>query len=59
MRCTCPNCAEVVEQDREAQGLNYCTSCRTLFYVPTTEPVPTWILGVLTFLLAKLQSLWH
>jgi hypothetical protein len=61
MRYTCPHCAEVLVQDRNTDGLNYCTHCRNLFLIPPVKPAPTWILGVLTFLTANWQVLlrWH
>lgn len=60
MRCTCPHCAEVFVQDRNVDGLNYCTNCQNLFLIPPAKPVPTWILGVLTFLMADwLVLYWH
>jgi hypothetical protein len=48
MQCNCPHCAEVIEQDWNADGLNYCTKCQKLFLVPSA--VPAWILGILIFL---------
>lgn len=56
MRCTCPNCAEVLIQNRSVRGLNYCTTCHQFFLV-APESVPTWILGVLTVLVANWQML--
>jgi hypothetical protein len=57
MRCICPLCAAELNQDRNAEGLNYCTHCRSLFLIAPEKPIPTWILGVLTFLMANLQLL--
>jgi hypothetical protein len=57
MRCTCPNCAGVLLQDRNADGLNYCTNCGSLFVIPPTRPLPPWILGVLTVMIANWQLL--
>ena len=59
MRCTCPNSAGLLFQDRNPDGLNYCTNCHKLFLIPPEEPVPTWILGVVAFLLLNLQVYWH
>jgi hypothetical protein len=57
MRCNCPNCANVIVQDRNAEGLNYCTSCHELFFVPPERRVPTWIWGALTIMVVNLQRL--
>jgi len=57
VRCTCPICSHVFEQDRSQEGLNYCTTCQSLFFVPPERAVPTWIWGVLAFMLANCQIL--
>jgi hypothetical protein len=57
MRCTCPICAEVLVQNRNVDGLNYCMHCQNLFLVPPPRTVPTWILGVLTVMMANWQML--
>ncbi len=59
MRCTCPHCAEVIVQKRNGGGLNYCPSCQNLFFIPLAKAVPTWILGVLVFLMAVLLVNWR
>jgi hypothetical protein len=59
VKCTCPDCGKLVRQDRNVDGLNYCTNCRKLFLVPPESRVPPWILGVLVFLLAYWQMLSH
>lgn len=60
MRCICPKCAAVLVQNRNPEGLNYCTECQTLFLVPAERQVPVWVLGVVTFLMANMQMLyWH
>jgi hypothetical protein len=56
MRCNCPNCAQVIVQDRNFEGLNYCTNCRQLFFVPERK-VPGWIWGVLTLMVVNLQRM--
>ncbi len=55
MCCKCPYCGEVLMQDRNAEGLNFCTNCRNLFLVPPQETVQPWILGVLVILTAIWQ----
>ncbi|MGD0898123.1 MAG: hypothetical protein ABR915_09835 [Thermoguttaceae bacterium] len=55
MALICPNCSEVVRQDRNVEGLNYCPHCRRLFFVPPPEKMPPWILGVLVILVANWQ----
>jgi hypothetical protein len=37
--------------------MNYCTNCQSLFRIPPDEPIPGWILGVVTILMAHLQIL--
>ncbi len=60
MRCTCPLCSNVQLQDRNADGLNFCTNCQSLFLIPPERQVPVWILGVVTVLMANMQMLyWH
>ncbi len=55
MRCNCPHCSHLVRQDRNVEGINYCTHCRRLFLVPPEAEVPRWIFGVLAVLTAN----WH
>ena len=59
MRCHCPHCAEVVRQVRNREGPNFCPNCRQLFDPPREEKVPSWVYGVLVFLVANLQLQWH
>jgi hypothetical protein len=60
MRCICPQCANVLDQDRNTDGLNYCPNCRNLFLIAAPRPVPPWVLGVVTVLLMNWQILfWH
>jgi hypothetical protein len=40
----------LVKQDRNPEGLNYCTNCGKLFLVTSESRVPLWIFGVLVFL---------
>lgn len=55
MRCNCPHCAQLVRQDENVEGLNYCTKCQRLFLVPPKEKLPPWILGVLVVLTGNWQ----
>jgi hypothetical protein len=57
MRCICPHCAEVIFQDNDADGSNYCPNCRRLFRMPPARPVPIWILGVLVVMMANWLTL--
>ena len=57
VRCTCPVCSRVFDQDRNREGLNYCTNCQSLFLVPPERSVPFWIWGVLVVVLATCQVL--
>jgi len=59
VKCTCPDCGELVKQDRNMDGLNYCTNCRKLFLVPSDSKVPLWIFGVLVFLVVYCQMRFH
>ena len=59
MKLTCTHCGELVEQDRNREGLNYCTNCRRLFLVPPEPRVPPWILGVLVVLIINCKLLCH
>jgi hypothetical protein len=55
MKCTCPNCGELLGQDRNPDGPNYCTACQKLFLVPAEPQMPPWIWGVVAFILANWQ----
>ena len=57
MKCTCPHCGELLRQDRNPEGLNFCNNCRKLFLVPPEPSVPPWIWGVVTILIANWQIL--
>jgi hypothetical protein len=57
VKCTCTNCGEVLMQDVNPEGLNYCPKCRSLFLVPPEPKMPTWIWGVVVFLIANWQIL--
>jgi hypothetical protein len=57
MICICTHCGEVLTQDREPEGLNYCTNCRNIFFVPLKPRVPSWIWGVVAVLMANWQLL--
>ncbi len=59
MKLTCTYCGELVRQDRNSDGLNYCTNCGKLFLVPPERTVPPWILGVVVFLVAYCRILCH
>lgn len=59
MKCTCTHCGELLRQDRNLEGLNYCTHCRKLFLEPPESRVPPWILGVLVAFIANWQILRH
>ncbi len=52
MRCTCPRCLQLVSKGEDAEGLQSCTNCRTLFLAPPQYSVPLWIFGVLAILTA-------
>jgi hypothetical protein len=58
MRCNCPHCAGRLIQTRNLDGPNYCTNCQKLFFVPAIEPVPTWVFGVLAFLVVNWQIIY-
>jgi len=50
----------LVDQDRNEEGQNYCINCINcgrLFLVPPETTVPTWMWGVVAFLLANWQIL--
>ncbi len=57
VKCTCTHCGELVTQDRNPEGPNYCTNCQKLFVASPEPRVPTWILGVVVFLMANWQIL--
>jgi hypothetical protein len=59
MKLTCTYCGGIVRQDRNSDGLNYCTNCGKLFLVTTESRVPLWIFGVLVFLVAYCQLRFH
>ena len=59
MKFACTHCGELVGQDRNLEGLNYCTSCRKLFLIPPEPKVPPWILGVLFVLIVNCKLLCH
>jgi uncharacterized protein (DUF983 family) len=55
MNCLCPHCTRLIVQDRNVEGLNYCTHCGKLFLMPPPGKLPPWILGVLVVLTANWQ----
>jgi hypothetical protein len=55
MKCVCTHCGESLWQDRNPEGLNYCTNCRKLFVVLAPPEVPTWMWGVVAFILVNWQ----
>ena len=55
MRVCCPHCSGRVVQAKNLDGPNFCPLCRRLFYLADDPPMPFWILGVVTVLLAH----WH
>jgi len=57
--CKCPYCARLIKQDRNVEGLNYCTSCGKLFLMPPLHRVPSWVLGVLVILMGNWQLICH
>ena len=57
MKCQCPRCGELVNQDRNMEGQNYCINCGKLFLMPPEPTVPTWIWGIVAFLLVNWQFL--
>ena len=57
MRCLCPHCSQLVEQDKSENGINFCPHCQKLFQ--GIEVVPPWILGVLVMLMAIWQLMYH
>jgi len=46
MRFLCPNCSQLVVQDRSESGINFCPHCHQLF-AGIEEKRPPWIVGVL------------
>lgn len=54
MAMECTICHAVVYQTRNRDGFNFCPTCRSLFR-PVERQLPTWILGVLVFLIGNLQ----
>ena len=59
VKCTCTHCGEVLKQDKNLDGLNFCTNCRKLFLVAPEPRVPPMILAVLAALIANWQILRH
>ena len=57
MKCTCTHCGEFVNQDRNLEGHNYCTTCGNIFLVPSEPKVRTWVWGVVVFLMTNWQVL--
>ncbi len=57
MRHICPHCAEVLSQENDPVGLNYCANCHRIILVPPAKPVPTWGLVLLLVLMAVLLVL--
>jgi hypothetical protein len=57
MKCTCTHCGELVSQDRNPEGHNFCINCGKLFLAPAESKVPTWVWGVVTVLIANWQIL--
>ncbi len=55
MRTECPHCQALVVQTKNRDGPNFCPKCRCLFEVPEDRKVPSWVFGVLAFLLVNLQ----
>jgi hypothetical protein len=55
VKCICTHCGELLWQDRNPEGLNYCTNCQNLFLVPPEAKVPPWIWGIVAFLIANWQ----
>gem|GEM_PF-1845200 len=53
MQCHCPHCSHLVVQDRNTDGLNYCTNCKELFFVPPERTVPTWTWGVMAVMIVN------
>ena len=46
---------EARDSSQNRDGPNFCPECRELFYLPEDRPLPPWILGVLTILVANWQ----
>jgi hypothetical protein len=59
MQCYCPHCCQLVVQDRNVDGLQYCTSCKKIFCVPPKRTVPAWIWGVLAILVVNWLNMCH
>ena len=57
MKCTCTHCSQLVDQDVNLDGHNYCFHCGNLFLVPIERNVPTWMWGVVVVLIANWQIL--
>jgi len=56
MSIQCTQCRARIAQARNRDGPNFCPACRGLFY-PIEVKVPTWVFGVLVFLMGNLQVL--
>ena len=59
MKLACTHCGELVSQDRNLEGLNYCTNCQKLFLMPPKPRMPPWIWGVLVVLVINCKILCH
>ncbi len=57
MECTCTHCGELVTQDRNTEGPNYCVHCGSTFMARARSEVPTWVWGVVVILMANWQIL--
>jgi DNA-directed RNA polymerase subunit RPC12/RpoP len=57
MKCTCTQCGQLVSQDINPEGQNYCSYCGSLFLAPLERKVPTWMWGVVVVLMANWQIL--
>jgi hypothetical protein len=57
MKCTCTHCGKLIYQDQNLDGQNYCTNCGKLFLASVENKVPTWIWGVVAFMITNWQWL--
>ena len=52
-RFQCPFCSQNFVQDKNPEGPNFCPTCRRLFIGQRPYKVPTWIFGVVVFLMTN------
>ncbi len=57
MKRTCTNCGELVSQDQNLDGHNYCINCGEFYLVSAESKMPTWVWGVVVVLMLNWQIL--